>query len=85
MSMKPDHRDHPVGQALRRAGFVPLPRLWVKQEDMPDIRNKALSYQDAVNEIRGQARRELLVEVPARDPRHDMDAAWAAFERDRGY
>jgi hypothetical protein len=42
---------------LRKAGFVPLPRLWVKREDMRTIHMIAGQYADEVNHIRGQIQR----------------------------
>jgi hypothetical protein len=45
----------PGAAALRAAGFVPLPRLWVKREDMDAIRAIAESYADQVNAIRASA------------------------------
>lgn len=47
-----------VGQALRAAGFVPLPRLWVRPEELTLIRRIAFQNEQAVNEIRAQVREE---------------------------
>ena len=41
--------------ALRAAGFVPLPRLWVKSRDLEQIRAFAQQYEAEVNAIRGEA------------------------------
>lgn len=41
--------------ALRAAGFVPLPRLWVKSRDLEQIRVFAQRYEAEVNAIRGEA------------------------------
>jgi hypothetical protein len=41
-----------VSVSLREAGFVPLPRLWVKSEDMTKIHKIAHAYKDIVNQIR---------------------------------
>lgn len=49
---KPSH----VGQALRAAGFVPLPRLWVRPEELTLIRKIAFQNEAEVNEIRRQVR-----------------------------
>ena len=37
---------------LRAAGYVPLPRLWVTQDDMDVIMWMARKHADAVNAIR---------------------------------
>lgn len=60
---------------LRAAGFVRLPPLWVRGEDMPAIHAMAHRHAETVNAIRHE---------DDADPRSDMDAAWAAFERERG-
>ena len=44
-------------QALRQAGFLPLPRLWVTPDQMEVIVRIAESNKDVVNEIRAQARK----------------------------
>lgn len=75
---------------LRKAGFVPLPRLWVKAEDMPQIRNIAYRYADEVNHLRHSVN-EALSDLyddkddtePQGDPIADKDAAWAMFEKER--
>ena len=76
---KQDH--YPVSKALRAAGFIPLPRLWVKATDMPKIHKIAHAYQEEVNSIRNQVYTDQTPQVP--DPRDDRDAAWDAFERYR--
>jgi hypothetical protein len=43
---------------LRAAGYVPLPRLWVTQEDMDIIAWMAKKHEGAVNAIRGEAIRD---------------------------
>ena len=45
----------PGAQALRKAGFVPLPRLWVKAADLAVIKQYAERYEDEVNAIRKEA------------------------------
>jgi hypothetical protein len=75
---------------LRQAGFVPLPRLWVKAEDMPHIRNIAHRYSDEVNRLR-HSMNQALSHIyddrhdtePQGNPIEDKDAAWAMFERER--
>lgn len=44
-------------KALRAAGFLPLPRLWVTQDQMEVIVRIAEGNRDVVNEIRAKARR----------------------------
>ena len=44
-------------KALREAGFLPLPRLWVTQDQMSTIKRIAEGNKDVVNEIRGKANR----------------------------
>lgn len=59
MSRPPDsskNKPSPVGEALRAAGFVPLPRLWVRPEELTLIRKIAFQNEAAVNEIRRQVR-----------------------------
>ena len=64
-----------VNDRLRTAGYVPLPPLWVRREDMPEIHAIAGRHSEAVKAIRSGKQV---------DPREDMEAAWAAFERERG-
>ena len=42
-----------VADALREAGYVRLPPLWIKRADMGTIRFIADQYADDVNHIRG--------------------------------
>ena len=44
-------------KALREAGFVPLPRLWVIWDQLEKIIRMAEGNKDVVNEIRGKALR----------------------------
>ena len=44
-------------KALREAGFVPLPRLWVTWDQLETIIRMAEGNKDVVNEIRGKANR----------------------------
>ena len=45
----------PGAMALRRAGFVPLPRWWVTQDQLEVIHRMAHGNKDVVNEIRAKA------------------------------
>ena len=79
----------PVSQALREAGFVPLPRLWVKSEDMPRIHEIAYRHQDMIKRVRndfGQHTYSEESEAPVKKPSpiDDREAAWDAYERARG-
>ena len=47
----------PAAKALREAGFLPLPRLWVTQDQMEVIKRMAEGNRDVVNEIRAAANR----------------------------
>lgn len=73
-------KNNPVAEALRKAGYIPLPRLWVKPADMPAIHQIADKHRMAVNNIRGLINAG---ETPEADPVHDKDAAWEAYERMR--
>lgn len=44
-------------EALRKAGFVPLPRLWVTWDQLETIIRMAEGNKDVVNEIRQKAKR----------------------------
>jgi len=46
----------PGAKALREAGFVPLPRLWVTPDQLSRIKSMAEENSDVVNEIRRKAR-----------------------------
>lgn len=85
-------RKHPVACALRNAGFVPLPRLWVREADMATVYALTEQYRGDVTRIRvavyeqAKARGEVSEAedgVPCSDPKIDREAAWAAFERTR--
>lgn len=43
---------HPVAHALRKAGFIPVPRLWVHSDALPEIKRITDRYRDEVNDIR---------------------------------
>lgn len=50
---------HPIAAALRRKGFVPLPRLWVKAADMPAIFGITERYRDEVVQTRQDVKERL--------------------------
>lgn len=57
MSRKPNQptfKEHPVSHALRGEGFFPLPRLWVKQEDLEVVIQMANKHRATVNKIRAE-------------------------------
>lgn len=85
-------RDNPLDNrtnaALREAGFVPLPRLWIKGRDMHRIHAITSEYKDEVLNIRRNMRiargEDPNPPRPQRvDPKVDRDAAWAALEEMR--
>ena len=73
---------HPVADALREAGFVPLPRLWVRKEDIPAIHEMAGKYSQEVNDIR--ARLGCNPSKRTGDPKVDREAAWEAAKLIQG-
>jgi len=56
-------------QALRAAGFVPLPRWWVTKEQLELIEYMARQNSDEVNRIRGAFRENLT-------PEDQIELAW---------
>ena len=91
MKYFPHDGNSPVADALREAGFVPLPRLWVKPEDIQQIKTIAFQYAEEVNRIRYEVKGLKWIEPeifnapeensPASgDPMKDPDAAWAHYE-----
>lgn len=57
-------------QALRAAGFRPLPRWWVTQEQLDLIAYMARQNQDEVNRIRAEASRRPLTRE------EEIELAW---------
>jgi hypothetical protein len=49
------HKHGITAQALRDAGFIPTPRIWVKPEDLALIRYMVSAYQPEVEAIRKAA------------------------------
>lgn len=90
-------KQFPVASALREAGFIPLPRLWVKAEDIPRIHEIADQYGPEIHEIRSKVYAEnqeltKLSRTETRKPKAhrqvkdamiDRDAAWELFEKMR--
>lgn len=91
----PDHRQSfPLASELREKGFVPLPRLWIRASDMPEIYEIVARHTDDVLRIRREVYTRLGMPIEERksskhspnqigDPVSDKEAAWAAFERKR--
>jgi hypothetical protein len=52
------HKHGVTAQALRAAGFVPTPRIWVRPEDLHLIRHMTKPYQDEIERIRQQVMAE---------------------------
>lgn len=48
----------PAAKALRAAGYMPLPRWWVKAEDLDLIEYMAKQHQAEVNRIRAESNRQ---------------------------
>ena len=65
--------------ALRDAGFVPLPRLWVKRLDLDLIKAIATRYDDEVNSIRHKVHRVDECAEQVRLGRADRDLAEMGF------
>jgi len=59
----------PAAKALRAAGYLPLPRLWVTRDQMDAIAAMAKQNADAVNAIRAEASEQ------GRKQR-EIEAAW---------
>jgi hypothetical protein len=72
----PNEIKKPIADALRDNGYVPLPRLWVKAEDMEKIHKIAHAHSAEVHRIRGQIRQDLA-------PKNHVDVAWASYEKQR--
>lgn len=52
MSYPKRDQNSPLAKELRNRGFIPLPRLWVKSEDMDDIREITDKRAKEVNDVR---------------------------------
>lgn len=63
----------PAAKALRAAGFVPLPRWWVKAEDLALIEYMARQHADEVSRIRASV---LQGTVEERQKQRQIEAAW---------
>jgi len=71
-------------RALRDAGFIPLPRLWVRPSDMEAIHAIAFRHASEVNRIRCAQKHHAHQPGPtAADPATDKEAAWDRFESER--
>lgn len=66
----------PGAMALRAAGFRPLPRWWVTQEQLDLVEYMARQNADEVNRIRAEASRRQPLDRQA-----EIEAAWAAHRR----
>lgn len=47
----------PVAQELRSMGFIPIPRLWVTQDQLSVIFKMAEGHRDVINEVRAKHRK----------------------------
>lgn len=52
-----ERRNHSA-EALRAAGYVPIPRWWVRRDELEVIHRMAHNHQEDVNRIRGEAIRK---------------------------
>jgi AmiR/NasT family two-component response regulator len=76
-----------TADALRHEGYIPLPRLWVKKEDMTKIIDIASQYATNVNKLRKKVQalnkammKEAAPPVPT-GPVFSKEAAWEAHEK----
>lgn len=65
--------------ALRAAGFLPLPRLWVTKQDMELIQYMAKKHEAEVNRIRAEARNQEPRELTREE---QIDRAWASIRKE---
>jgi hypothetical protein len=63
---------HPVATILRSRGFVPLPRLWVRSEDMPTVHEIAGQYREEVNFVRAQVGQKAAAVASKTDPKPEF-------------
>lgn len=74
---RPIKPQSPVSDALRTAGFIPLPRLWVKPEDISKIHDIAHVHANKVNGIRNKVQ-----QVDSKSAAQ-TDAAWDEHDKVR--
>lgn len=65
-----------AAMALRAAGYYPLPRLWVTEEQLDLIVYMAKQNEAEINRIRGSANKPLTKE-------EEMDIAWQKMRAGR--
>jgi hypothetical protein len=65
-------------QALRAAGYIPLPRLWVTQDQLDLIIYMAKQNEDEVNRIRAAAR---AADAPKLTREQEIEQAWLMIGR----
>jgi hypothetical protein len=83
-------RDNSVATALRAKGFVPLPRLWVHGDALPELKKITDRYREEVNQTRADVGRAMGRPLDATGSddygplpialSEDKEAAWAAYE-----
>lgn len=72
----------PLAEALRAAGFVPLPRLWVHRDDMPAIHEITARSAETVNNLRQAFNPKTgQLDPKIQNAKDDRDAAWALIEQ----
>jgi hypothetical protein len=70
-----------AAMALRAAGYYPLPRLWVTNEQMELIVYLAKQNQDEVNRIRAEANSAPSNELTKEE---QIERAWAMIGKGKG-
>lgn len=70
-----------LADTLRAAGYVKLPSLWIRAQDMPLVHELAHHVKPQINAIRTEVRLAKEAEQKKTDPKESLDAAWAAYEQ----
>lgn len=74
--------DGVLAKTLRAKGFVPLPRLWVKNSDIPKIHAIADGYLDEIKQTREELNQD--THSDAARIQNEIELAWAMLERRAG-
>lgn len=70
--MKEKTQANSLAERLRAKGYVPLPRLWIKSDAIPEIHAVAERFKDEITEERNKLGREI-----------EIEKLWAAREREQ--
>ncbi len=65
--VKKSIKDNPTARILRAAGYRPLPRLWVTEDEFQLVRYMARQHFDAINALRTEAQDSVEVVVVQHD------------------